>query len=156
MYVPDAIHRIAALALVAVLAACDGMVTGERVDEWPLTEQADGNFEPVRLALTPDMNPVAINLKGETIAKAGEGGRWNSYVANLVHAGEPIASSRFDINNPGTQDQDQGGPFLRTLFFVTVPEAGEYELTVRANRPREITVQALRLEVRRNTQPAGR
>ena len=119
-------------------------------------QNEDGSFAPVKLQLDPAMNPVAVNFKGTTIAHPNESARWNAYVANLTRNGSAIASASFTINNPGTRDNDHGGPFVQTLFFVTVPEAGEYELNLGVTRPKEITIQEPRLEVRRNTQPPPR
>lgn len=146
----------AVAAALLALAACEGVVTGQQVSTQPLTQNEDGSFEPVRLQLSPEMNPVAINFKGTTIAHPNESERWNAYVANLARNGASIASSSFNINNPGTRDNDHGGQFAQTLFFVTVPEAGEYELTLGVTKPKEITIQSPTLEVRRNTQPAPR
>ncbi len=148
-------HAILGAALLA-LAACEGMVTGQQVLQQPLTQNEDGSFAPVKLNLTPDMNPVAVNFKGSTIAHPNDSARWNSYAATLAHNGAALASKRFDINNPGTRDNDHGGPFVQTLFFVTVPEAGEYELNITVTRPKEITIQEPSVEVRRNTQPPPR
>ena len=44
--------------------------------------------------------------------------------------GASIASKSFSINNTGSENNDHGGPFAQTLFFVTVPEAGDYELAI--------------------------
>jgi hypothetical protein len=150
------LRRTAVGAALLAFAACEGMVTGQQVFQQPLTQNEDGSFAPVRFNLTPEMNPVAVNFKGMTIAHPDESAHWNSYVANLAHRGAVVASSSFDINNPGTRDNDHGGPFAQTLFFVTVPEAGEYELSIRVSRPQEITIQQPSVEVRRNTQPPPR
>lgn len=148
------LHRLGIAACLLALAACDGLVTGQQESSQPLTQNADGTFAPVKLTLSPEMNPVAINLKGMTVARDDESGRWNAYVANLMHNGASIASASFNINNPGTPHNPNGGAFAQTLFFATIPEAGDYELTIAVTRPREITIQDPTLEVRRNTQPA--
>jgi len=148
-------HTVCAAALLS-LAACEGMVTGQQVLQQPLSQQEDGSFAPIKLALTPDMNPVAVNFKGMTIAHPNESARWNSYAASLTRNGATIASASFNINNPGTRDQDHGAAFAQTLFFVTVPEAGDYELSINVTRPKEITIQEPNVEVRRNTQPPPR
>lgn len=150
------LRRTALAAMLLGLVACEGAITGQQVSDQPLTQNEDGSYAPVRLQLDPGMNPVAVNFKGSTIAHPNESGRWNSYVANLTRNGAAVASASFNINNPGTRDHDHGGPFVQTLFFVTVPEAGEYELTLGVTRPKEITIQEPHLEVRRNTQPAPR
>lgn len=143
-------------ASLLALCACEGMVTGQQESTQPLTQNEDGSYAAVKLNLSPEMNPVAINFKGRTIAHPDDSGRWNSYVANLTRNGTAIASASFDINNPGTRDNDHGAAFAKTLFFVTVPEAGEYELVIGLSRPKAITIQDPSLEVRRNTQPASK
>lgn len=149
-----ALARRALLAAALLpLAACEGVLTGQQVSTQALSQNEDGSFAPVRVDLTPEMNPVAINFKGVTIAHPNESARWNSYAAALTRGSAIIASSSFDINNPGTRDNDHGGPFVRTLFFVTVPEAGTYELSITLTKPKEITIQDASIEVRRNTQP---
>lgn len=149
-------RRAAVAAILLSLVACEGALTGQHVATLPLTQNEDGSFASVKLDLTPDMNPVAINFKGMTIAHPNESARWNSYTANLTRNGASIASASFQINNPGTRDNDHGGPFARTLFFVTASESGEYELTIAVSRPKEITIQEPSVEVRRNTQPPPR
>lgn len=145
----------AALALL-VLPGCEGVVTGQHVSTHGLEQREDGSYTSVQVALTPDMNPVAINFKGMTIAHPNESSRWNTYRANLTRNGAAIASTNFTVNNPGTRDNDHGGPFVQTLFFVTVPEAGDYELAIATTQPKEITIQEPTVEVRRNTQPPPR
>ena len=46
----------------------------------------------------------------------------------------------------------QGGAFAKTMLIVSVPRAGEYELSIVVAKPREITIESPRLEVRRNIQ----
>lgn len=157
----DAMHALKTLArtlllalLLAPLAGCEGLVTGDQAVTHALTPNDDGSFGPVKLELTPEMNPVAVNFKGSTIAHPNESSRWNTYAARLSRDGTTIASANVTINNTGTRDNDHGGPFAHTLFFVTVPEAGDYELTLDLARPKEITIEAPTIEIRRNTQPA--
>lgn len=138
----------------ALLVACEGLVTGERTSTHVLTQNADGSFEPVTLSLTPEMNPVAVNFKGMTVAIPDEGSRWNTYTARLARGEAVIATKSITINNTGTLNDPHGGPFAHTLFFVTVPEAGEYQLTLQPAGPREITIEEASIEVRRNTQPS--
>jgi len=149
------------LALLAsallLLAGCEGLVTGSEALRTPLSQQADGGFAPVRLTLSPDMNPIALNLHGETIANMDEGGRWNAYSAVLTRNGNPVGTGQFNVHNTGSVDGGaHGGAFMLTMLFVEVPEAGEYELTVTTTKPKEITVEAAQLVVRKNTQPLPR
>lgn len=149
--------RAAAAALGAValllLAGCEGLFTGERESVHPLSMRADGSFEPVRLQLSPAMNPLAFNLKGATIAHYAESGRWNAYRATLSLGGAPVAAGRFNINNPGTREIEQGGEFATTMLFASVPREAEYELAIELAGPKAITIESPRLEVRRNTEP---
>jgi len=142
------------LVLLALqLAGCEGLFTGSRESSQPLTQMEDGNFAPVKLTLSPEMNPIALNLHAHTVANQLEIQRWNTYRATLTLAGAPVASGTFHVNNPGSGNSAQGGPFSLTMLYASVPQAGEYELTVALAKPKEITVDSPRLEVRRNTQP---
>lgn len=136
-----------------LLAACEGLVTGDQASSHALTQNPDGSFAPVTLTLTPEMNPVAVNFKGMTVANQEENSRWNTYNARLARGDSVIATKSVTINNTGAGNNPQGGPFAHTLFFVTVPEAGEYQLTLEPARPREITIEEPSIEIRRNTQP---
>jgi hypothetical protein len=149
--------RFAVIALaLMLLAGCEGLFTGTKEIDQPLTQAADGSFAPAKVQLTPDMNPLAFNFHGETIPNLAESTRWNSYRATLTFAGSAVASGSFDINNPGAREQEHGGPFAQTMFYVSVPQAGEYELTIVPVRPKEITIENPRLKVRRNVQPPPR
>jgi hypothetical protein len=140
-----------------LLAGCEGLFTGERDSKQPLAQADDGSFTAVKLTLNPDMNPIALNLHGETIAHPDESERWNSYRAALTLNGATVAGGTFTINNPGTRpDQPHGGPFRQTMLFASVPQAGEYELTIMLTQPKAITIQSPVLEIRRNTQPQPR
>lgn len=143
-------------AACTLLPACEGLFTGEQASSQPLSQNEDGSFAPVTLTLSPEMNPVAVNFKGMTVADQAENSRWNTYEARLVRGDTVIATKRVTINNTGAGTNAQGGPFAHTLFFVTVPEAGEYRLTLELAGPREITIEEPSLEVRRNTQPPPR
>ncbi len=143
---------IHACAAVVLLAGCEGLFTGESESVHPLTQAADGSFAPVRITLDPKMNPVAFNLRGSTVAADAESGRWNTYRATLLLDGAPIATGSFHINNTGTDQMPQGGEFGKTMLIVSVPRAGEYEMNVVVAKPREITIESPRLEVRRNIQ----
>ena len=145
--------RLLLAALMLLLSACEGLFTGTGEIRQPLTEAEDGGFAPVTLALTPEMNPIAVNFHGETVPSPLESGRWNDYRATLTLAGATIASGAVSINNAGTKRHDQGGAFAQTMFYVSVPQAGDYELTIMPTKPKEITIQTPRVEVRKNVQP---
>lgn len=154
MNVPNrTLRHLLLAASCLLLAACEGLVTGDQASTHALTQNTDGGFEPVTLQLTPDMNPVAVNFKGMTVANPAENSRWNTYTARLARGDSVIATKSVTVNNTGTENNPQGGPFAHTLFFVTVPEAGDYQFTLEPTRPREITIEEPRIEVRRNTQP---
>jgi hypothetical protein len=135
------------------LAACEGLFTGTQEQSHPLTQAEDGSFDAITMQLTPEMNPIAFNFHGETIADANDSGRWNTYQATLSLDGATVASASFSINNTGTRDHTQGNAFAQTLFFANVPQAGEYRLAIVPARPKEITIEQPRVEIRRNTQP---
>jgi len=145
-------------AALLLLNGCEGLFTGEKALNQPLTQAEDGSFAPIKLRLTPEMNPLAFNFHGDTVPNIAESARWNSYHATLTLAGSLVASGRFDINNPGAREEEHGGPFRQTMFYASVPQAGDYELTIVPTKPKEITIQSPRLEVRRNVQlpPAAR
>jgi hypothetical protein len=146
---------ILAAALLLALAGCEGLFTGERDSVHPLTQAEDGSFTPVQLTLDPAMYPIAFNLKGGTVANVTESGRWNSYRASLTLAGAPIATGSFNVNNRGDKDTAEGGDFATTMLLVSVPQAGDYELSIQLAKPKEITIQSPRLEVRRKVEPAA-
>lgn len=150
---PPALRHLLVAATCVLLVACEGLVTGNQASTHALTQNTDGSFAPVTLELTPEMNPVAVNFKGMTVANQEENSRWNTYTARLARGDSVIATKSVTINNTGAGNNPQGGPFAHTLFFVTVPEAGEYQLTLELARPREITIEEPRIEIRRNTQP---
>jgi hypothetical protein len=148
--------RLACCALALLLAGCEGLFTGSRESVHTLTQGDDGSFGPVQLELNPDMNPVSFNLRGSTVASHTEMDRWNSYRATLSLNGAPIATGSFNIHNPGTNQMPQGGDFAHTMLIVSVPQAGNYELSIMVAKPREITIESPKLEVRRNVElPPG-
>jgi hypothetical protein len=144
--------RLACCALIFLLGGCEGLFTGSRESVHDLAQGDDGSFAPVKLDLNPDMNPVAFNLRGSTLASHTEMDRWNSYRATLSLNGAPIATGSFNINNPGTNQMPQGGDFAHTMLIVSVPQAGNYELSIMVAKPKEITIESPKLEVRRNVE----
>jgi len=145
--------KSALLLTVILMAGCEGLFTGTRETSQPLTQAEDGSFSPVKLTLTPEMNPIAFNLHASTVANQVESQHWNTYRATLTLNGAPVASASFHVNNPGSGNSAQGGPFSLTMLHASVPQPGEYELTIALAKAKEITIDAPRLEVRRNTQP---
>jgi hypothetical protein len=53
----------ALLAAVLAMTACEEIFTGEAVQSMNVSENGEGGYGPVRLALTPEMSPVAINFR---------------------------------------------------------------------------------------------
>jgi hypothetical protein len=143
----------ALILTVLLLVGCEGLFTGTREASQPLTQGEDGTFTPVKLQLAPEMNPIAFNLHANTVANQVESQHWNTYRATLTLNGAPVASASFHVNNPGSGNSAQGGPFSLTMLYASVPQPGDYELTIALAKPKEITIDAPRLEVRRNTQP---
>ena len=136
-----------------IAAGCEGLFSGARDSRQPLVQAADGSFAPVKLQLSPDMNPIALNIHGSTITSSAESGLYNTYRATLSFNGKNVAAETFNINHPGSRSSDQGGAFRKTMLFVTVTQNGEHELSIVPAKPKEITIEAPMLEVRRNTQP---
>ena len=136
-----------------LVGGCEGLFTGTRDSKHPLAQAADGSFAPVKLKLSPDMNPIALNIHGSTITSSAESGLFNSYSATLSLDGQTVATGTFHINHPGSRSSDQGSAFRQTMLFVTVTQSGEHELRIVPSKPKEITIEAPMLEVRRNTRP---
>ena len=136
-----------------IVAGCEGLFTGTRDSKHPLAQAADGGFAPVKLRLSPDMNPIALNIHGSTITSSAENGLFNTYSATLSLNGQTVAAGTFHINHPGSRSSDQGSVFRKTILFATVAQSGEHELSIVPSKPKEITIEAPMLEVRRNTQP---
>ena len=148
------IRALAPLVLTClIVAGCEGLFTGARDSKQSLAQAADGSFAPVKLQLAPDMNPIALNIHGSTITSSAESGLHNTYRATLSLDGQTVAAGTFHINHPGSRSSDQGSAFRKTMLFVTVTQAGAHELNIVPVRPKDITIEAPMLEVRRNTQP---
>jgi hypothetical protein len=145
---------IAVCLLLAVMSAgCDGIATGEKVRSETVSETANGGYGPVRLSLTPQMSPVALNLRAEHGINAADAGKWNTYLATLTFNGREVASSKFNINYSGTVDGQPGAPFiLQNMLTAKIVDAGDYELTVRPVRPNSFRLSNVSVEVRRNVQ----
>ena len=137
--------------LIVVLAACDGIVTGEKASSEAVTETANGGYGPITLSLTPQMSPVAINLRVEHGINAADAGKWNAYLATLQLKGREVAASKFQINYSGSADGQAGAPYLlQNMLTASVEEAGDYQLTVVPIRPVEFKLTNVRVEMRRN------
>ena len=96
---------LASAALALCLAGCEGMTGGEEVARIPLTRTADGGYEPVRILLRTDMNPVAMTLLADFAwGRREEAGLWNDYRAELRSGGKVIATRDFQVNSPEKTD----------------------------------------------------
>jgi len=145
--------RLLLLGLLLTLSACDGLFTGTQVVRFPL-QALPGGYAPVKLALGPDMNPIALNFAAEYTVNPAESGKWNSYTAVLSLNGKAVAAAPFNINNSNSQDAPSGAPAVaHTMLIVEVAETGDYELRVTLNGPQQITLNKANVELRRNIRP---
>jgi len=138
-----------------VLAACDGLFTGEQVVRFPL-RPVSGGFAPIILSLGPEMNPVALNFAAEYTVNPAEAGQWNAYVAVLKRNGNIVASAPFNINNNSTPDAPSGAASVaRTMLVFDAPETGDYELSIAATAPARVTMVNPNVELRRKVRRDG-
>jgi len=145
------------LAGMLLLGACDGLFTGTQVVRFPLAPGAGGGYAPVKLALGPEMNPIALNFAAEYTINPAESGQWNAYVAVLTFQGKAIASNQFNINNATSPEAPGGAPSVaHTMMQVEVAETGDYELRISPTAPIRVTLANPNVELRRNVRPAAR
>ncbi|HEX4857999.1 MAG TPA: hypothetical protein VFV17_03200 [Usitatibacteraceae bacterium] len=139
----------AALAIALALAACDGLITGEKALSLPVEVNAQGGYGPLRLALTPDQSPVALNLRAEHAVNIADQVKWNSYIATLTFNGREVAAGKFTINYQGGPEGQPGAPqILQNMLTARVAEAGDYELVVAPIKPIEVKLSNVRIEMR--------
>ncbi len=151
------LKRLATWALLLLLLGCDGLVTGEKVFSQAVTENAQGEvkggYGPITLALTPDMTPVALNLRVEHGIDGNLAGKWNHYLATLSFKGREVAASKFQINYSGNADGQAGVPYiLQNMLTARVAEAGDYVLTIMPIKANDIKLTSVRVEMRRNVE----
>jgi hypothetical protein len=148
---PRYISIAVGLLLVATFAGCDGVATGEKAFSESVTESANGGYGPVRLSLTPQMSPVAVNLRAEHGINATDAGKWNTYLGTLTLNGREVAASKFNINYAGTSDGQVGAPYiLQNILTAKIIEAGDYELMIVPTKPNDFKLTSARVELRRN------
>ena len=143
------------LAMLALLAGCEGAITGKEVATVALQPTGDGGYAPVKFTLGPAMNPIAINLHANYSQDPHESGKWNTYRATLKIAGKRIATRDFNINYPGPAGSNAPPPptsLVRTLWIVDLQEGGDYEFAIEPLKSVEVTLLSPRIEVRRNVQ----
>lgn len=144
---------LSGVLLLAMLAGCDGVATGEKAVSIDVAQAADGGYGPIKLALTPQMSPVAVNLRAEHGINAADAGKWNSYLATLSFNGREVAASKFNINYSGSAEGQPGAPYiLQNMLTARVAEAGDYELTVVPVKPIAVKLSNVRVEIRRNVE----
>lgn len=143
---------LAALALALCLAGCEGMVGGEEVARIPLIRTATGGYEPVRIVLRTDMNPVAMTLVADFAwGRREEAGLWNDYRAELRSGDRVIATRDFQVNSPEKADASASpapNSLAQLLFLADVPADGEYEIHIAAGKPAAVTLESPHLVVR--------
>ena len=141
--------------LAGFLAGCEGVITGSEIARVPLQVRDDGSFAPVVFRLSPEMNPVAVNLRADYTQDPAEFGKWNSYRATLRLAGSVVAARTFNVNHPAANRDDASPPptqGIHTLFIVDVQSAGEYELAITPTAPVAIRLVEPHADARRNVQ----
>ena len=144
-----------AVGLVALLLGCEGTVTGTKALTVPLQGETSGAFVPIKISLTPDMSPVALNFRAEQTLAPSEAGKWNRYSATLSQNGNIRAQGEFNFNYTGSGDTSQGSTEqTQTMMMFTLAESGEFDLTIKPVKAIEVTVKNARLEARKNIQVA--
>ena len=151
---------VAVLGLLAsLLTGCEGVTTGTEIANVALQPAergtASGSYAPVKFTLSPEMNPVAFNLRANFSQEANEFGKWNSYHVALTQNGATVASRNINVNHPQSSAQGEAPPptgTVHTLFYVDVPGSGEYALTITPTKPVAITLNQPRIDARRNVQ----
>jgi hypothetical protein len=149
------IFLVAVAGLTASLLGCEGTVTGIKALTVPLQAEANGGFAPIKITLTPDMSPVALNFRAEQTLAPSEAGKWNRYSAVLSQNGNVRAQGEFNFNYTGSGDTSQGATEqTQTMMMFTLAESGEFDLAITPIKAIEVTVKSARLEARKNIQVA--
>jgi hypothetical protein len=139
--------------LAGILAGCEGTTTGQQVASLELQPADRGAYQPVKVSLTTEMNPVAFNFRADFSQDPAEFGKWNTYRAALTQNGTPVTSRNFNVNHPQNNPQGDAPPpsgTVHTLFVTDVQGNGEFELTITPLQPVAITLKNARVEVRKN------
>ncbi len=148
------VRTLAAVALVLLVAGCEGLLGGEEAARIPLQPAADGGYAPVRILLKPEMNPVAFNLHADFAwGQRDEGGQWNTYRATLSTGGKVIQAHEFSVNSPessnvSTSSSPPPNSLQHTMLLVDLPGEAEYEIAITAVKPVAVTLNAPQLGVR--------
>lgn len=145
--------RVFATAVLALcFAGCEGMIGGEEVARIPLKRTADGGYEPVRILLRTEMNPVAFTLLADFAwGRREEAGLWNDYRAELRSGDKVIASRELQVNSPEKPEVSSSpapNALAHPLLLVDIPADGEYEIVISAKKPAAVTLESPHLGVR--------
>jgi len=142
----------ATAALALCLAGCEGMIGGEEVARIPLQRTADGGYEPVRILLRTEMNPVAMTLLADFAwGRREEAGLWNDFRVELRSADKVIATRDVQVNSPEKLDASSSpapNALVHPLLLMDVPTDGEYEIIISAKKPAAVTLESPHLGVR--------
>jgi hypothetical protein len=145
---------VAVLGLLAGLAGCEGTTSGREVANVELQPAAErGAYAPVKFNLTTEMNPVAVNFRGDFTQEPTDFGKWNSYKAVLTLNGSVVATRNFNVNHPQSNPQGDVPPptgLVQTLFTADLQANGDYELTITPLQAAAITIKNARVDVRGN------
>lgn len=133
------------------LAACDAFVTGESVAKFPVTVNADGSYAPLKLALGPEMNPIALNIVHLYTGAQPTGPKLNDYKATLTLNGQPVSTGAFNVTDSSTPETTAGAPSAKNhVMTVSVKEIGDYELVIVRNGPAHVSLTKPEIELRKN------
>ena len=101
------VQTVALLGMVAgLLVGCEGAITGTEVARVALQPAASGErgaYAPVKFTLSPEMNPVAFNLRADFSQEAVEFGKWNAYRAVLTQNGATVITPSVCAYGDATQ-----------------------------------------------------
>ena len=145
--------RVFATAVLTLcLAGCEGMIGGEEVARIPLNRTADGGYEPVRILLRTEMNPVALTLLADFAwGRREEAGLWNDYQVQLRSGDKVIATRDVQVNSPEKPEASSSpapNALVHPLLLVDIPADGEYEIAISAKKPAAVTLESPHLGVR--------
>jgi hypothetical protein len=144
------------MLVVAGLVAAPGyyvyttFATGATAGRFALRAQAaGGGYGPLLITLTPEMNPVVLVVHAQAQWRGHEYGPLRNRYSAVLYTGElPVAERRFELTAMAVESHFQ--TYRVPLSSFEVPIAGEYRLLVAEAAPRDLQVDKLELEIRRN------
>ncbi len=127
------------------------------------TSRGQGQWHgPITMHLSPEMNPIAINLTAKTVGSITAGARTlkeATYFVELKHGDELIWQKDVQISPPDTSKKDKKkftigskltySSMSQRLRTFSVTEAGDYILDIKENSNPQ-TVASMVIKVRRN------